>query len=131
MPPPSSSSSKGNAFASSQGNVCPFRVVSYNIGAGEDNSFQGKVWSRFAESLISDLDAFRHADVICFQEISGHWARFMECEMPGWKLWHKDKKAMLYQKDWDLEEGDWIRVFPEAGAGVQRKFRGFLMAMRV
>ena len=138
MPPPSSSSSKGNAFASSQGNalassqgnVCPFRVVSYNIGAGEEHSFQGKVQSRFAEKLLSDIGEFRFADVICFQEISVKWATFIGCEMPGWKLWHKDKKAMLYQKDFDLEEGHWIEVFPEAGAGVQRKFRG-LMAMRV
>ena len=150
MPPPSSSSSKGNAFASSQGNirphahvrqkdnafassqgnVCPFRVVSYNIGAGEEHSFQGKVQSAFSEKLLLDLGEFRHADVICFQEISARWGTFIECEMPGWKLWQKDKKAMLYQKNFDLEEGHWIEVFPEAES-VQRKFRGFLMAMRV
>ena len=98
MPPPSSSSStrnafassqgnirphahvrqKDNAFASSQGNVCSFRVVSYNIGAGEEHSFQGKVHSAFADKLLADLGEFRHADVICFQEISVNWGRFMD-----------------------------------------------------
>lgn len=114
-------------FASSQDTV---RLASYNIGAQNENSFQGKLNERFRQHFATDLDILvQNADVICIQEISPDWSQFME-EHTGWKTLSMDKKAICWGPGVELIWSQWQRVFPEANCGEGRKHRGILWARR-
>ena len=126
-----SSSSSGGArvFAPSQDTGPNVRVCTYNIGAQNLTSMQGKAKEAFAETWSTDLQQLTHqADILCIQEISEFWAEFMQQETK-WPMTWCDKKAFCWRRDVvQYKKEEWKRVFPESDAGVRRMFRGCFWA---
>jgi hypothetical protein len=108
-----------------------FKLATYNIGAKQEEAFQGTFRLEFLEKLAEDIKSLINdgIHVLCLQEMSRNWEeRIIMMILPeGWKTTCASNCMIAYHgPSWKTIEQSNHLVFPDDAKNVYRCWRSYL-----